>query len=118
MRITSVKIAQINVNANHRVVAKGGIRCFLNPKQCIPLHLPPHASPTIFIFSGQLDYRGIQIHIKALQKKVIPNKPIIRIMARSSGINFALPLGHSKFGSSSSLLVHLRAHHLHECQLG
>lgn len=68
MRITSVKIGQINVNANHRVVAKGGIRCFLNPEQCIPLHLPSPASPTISIFSGQLDYRGIQIHIKALQK--------------------------------------------------
>jgi hypothetical protein len=48
---------------------------FYKPKPCRPLHLPPHASPTVFIFSWQLYYAGIQIPIKSLQKKLFIHAP-------------------------------------------
>lgn len=43
----------------------GGIRCFLDPKPYVPLHL----SLTIFRFSLQLDSPVIQILRKARKKK-------------------------------------------------
>lgn len=62
-----------------QAIATRGICRFLNPKSYRPLHLPPHASHVIFSFSRQLDYAGIQILIKALQEKVVSNKPYIML---------------------------------------
>jgi hypothetical protein len=65
VRIALVKIVQINVNKIRRVVTMGGIRCFLDPKPYVPLHL----SLMIFRFSLQLDSPVIQILRKARKKK-------------------------------------------------